>query len=163
MLTFIAYLHCLYYPAVELEADTRRGRIVFFIRHLLLFFLPSILSPFLPLHKIFSLFAFSKQWKPSVSQTFKALCYLPLFVSTKAPASQRRERVPLEKTPVHHNTAAAVMDRGERWGQAGQPRAEGPPDNRVECLALRGRFGQITLSSCEEIRVLHPLYCLSQL
>lgn len=35
------------------------------------------------------------------------------------------------KMSIHHKTVAAVMDRGERWGQEGQWRADAPPDNRV--------------------------------
>lgn len=85
----------------------------------------------------------SSSEKPSTSQTlqyFQAFRYLPLFILNKSPASQRREPIPLRKTPVHYNTVAAVMDRGERWEQTGQPTAEGPLDNRVESLTVRASF-----------------------
>lgn len=63
-------------------------------------------------------------------------------ILNKSPTSHRGQLAPLEKTAVHHNSAAAVMDGGERWGQAGQRWAEGPLDNRAESTVWRGSFGK---------------------
>ena len=153
MLTFIAYL-----PAYSWRLTHSKEGLSFDSPP------SSLLSPNLLSYLCITIFVsllLSSTGKPSTSQN------LPLFTSNKSPASNSREPVTLEKTPVHHSMTAAVMDRGERWGPAGQRRAESPPDNRVESLALRGSCGQMTLSSCEEVWVLlcsqHPLYFLNQL
>lgn len=96
--------------------------------------------------------------KPNTSYTiwtFEALCYNNL--SNESRVSQSRMFMPLEKMSIHHKTVAAVMDRGERWGQAGQYRADAPMDNRVESVDLSfGSFGQINWSSSDVVLLCSP-------